>query len=524
MFICFVGSEEIPITENELVEYNGFEKIKLVKVSDNLLDYELPTLQFIYEYSKENSDYNVLYLHTKNVGKEINLCIEDQIEYMLYFNAIKWRECINSLIDCDTCGVDLREEPVLHYSGNFWWAKSSYLLTLPSPYEFNNLSQYPNPLNSIRHNQEFWICYDKTKRHCSMWDCGINCYERHLHRYGRELYFYKKTVALCCIGQLRNGRFMMNNHKIFLIDYFSSLGYKIHIFLYTDIFDTSRTYVDVTTKTYNFVLTSIRNKSDIYQYLNTLKNNNVEYCDVIIKNNKIKEEGMKSNYFIEQYNKYFEAFKIISKTRNIYDIVVRYRFDNFFLDYPIIPKDNEFVECNYSKINYCTDTIQIFRGGNLKSLINQFNNLIFEKLQTSLNNFEIFPEHLIINLFNKAGMQLIKQDNFYFIFRGNFISYFKGINWKYYDDYINQEEPPYNINSIHCLRNKIKEKQKSGYNIVVNLNFNDNENLYFYDFVSQNEPIFFQELILSAFTPDKIICDSNHYMYSFIIREFENKL
>jgi len=189
LFICFVGNSDIPITNAELSKYNGHEKIKMVRVSNNLLDYELPTLQFMYDFCNKNGNCNVLYLHTKNVGKEINLCIEDQIEYMLYFNVIKWRECFNHLIEYDTCGVDLRNEPVLHYSGNFWWAKSCYLVNLPSPNEFNNLAQYPNPLNSIRHNQEFWICYEKTKLHFLMWDCGISCYERHLHRYGRELYF-----------------------------------------------------------------------------------------------------------------------------------------------------------------------------------------------------------------------------------------------------------------------------------------------------------------------------------------------
>jgi len=189
IFICFVGNNEIPIDESDLIPYNGYEKIKLVRTSDNLIDYELPTLQFMYEFCKTNINIDILYLHTKNVGKEINLCIEDQIEYMLYFNVIKWSECLNNLIEYDTCGVDLRDFPTLHYSGNFWWAKSSYLVSLPSPFEFNDLLSYPNPLNSIRHNQEFWICYDKTKKHFSMWNCGISCYERHLHRYPKDLYF-----------------------------------------------------------------------------------------------------------------------------------------------------------------------------------------------------------------------------------------------------------------------------------------------------------------------------------------------
>lgn len=188
IYICFVGSQTIPINENDISKYNINKNIFFIKMTDNLLAYELPTLNFLYNFCKENPEYNVLYLHTKNVGKEINYCIEDQIEYMLYFLVTKWQHCINKLTEYDSCGVDLRNEPTLHYSGNFWWSTASNINSLPSPIEFNNLIKYPNPLNSIRHNQEFWICYNRNKQNLSLWDCGINVYERHLKRYSRELY------------------------------------------------------------------------------------------------------------------------------------------------------------------------------------------------------------------------------------------------------------------------------------------------------------------------------------------------
>jgi hypothetical protein len=188
IFICFIGKDNISIEDEIITKYNNNNNIVFCKLSENLSDYELPTLNFLYNFSIQQSDCNILYLHTKNVGKDINLCIEDQIEYMSHFLIKKWDKCIEKLLVNDTCGVDLREEPTLHYSGNFWWTKSSYINTLPSPNEFNNLEQYPNPLNSLRHNQEFWICYNKNEKHFSLWDCGINCYERHLHRYHKELY------------------------------------------------------------------------------------------------------------------------------------------------------------------------------------------------------------------------------------------------------------------------------------------------------------------------------------------------
>ena len=50
---------------------------------------------------KSNEDFNILYLHTKNVGKEINHCIEDQIVYMLYFLIEKWDQEHGQFMDLD---------------------------------------------------------------------------------------------------------------------------------------------------------------------------------------------------------------------------------------------------------------------------------------------------------------------------------------------------------------------------------------------------------------------------------------
>jgi len=185
IYICYIGEGNIQINE----KYKNLTNIKLIKVSEKLSDYELPTLQFLYNFCIENDDYNILYIHTKNIGKKINECIEDQIRYMLYFLVSKWTDCVNSLNNknYDSCGVDLRREPTLHYSGNFWWAKSNYIKKLPQPIQFNNLNKYPNKLNSLRHNQEFWICYLK-QNHYSLWDCGISVYERHLHEYKETNY------------------------------------------------------------------------------------------------------------------------------------------------------------------------------------------------------------------------------------------------------------------------------------------------------------------------------------------------
>jgi len=186
IYLCFIGDLEI---DKLYFTHDILNKIIIKNVDTCLTLFEVPTQKILYDFCCDNKDYNVMYIHTKGVGKEINLCIEDWIHYMLYFLVEKHEDVINKLIDFDTVGVDLREEPVLHYSGNFWWAKSSYISSLPDPILFKNINNYPNPLNSERHNQEFWICFNK-KQHYNMWDCGINCYERHLHRYSIDNYIH----------------------------------------------------------------------------------------------------------------------------------------------------------------------------------------------------------------------------------------------------------------------------------------------------------------------------------------------
>jgi hypothetical protein len=188
VYISFVGTDPFPenLVKRTTTE---FPKITLLRSSNELKDYEVPTQQLLHSFCLENQDYNVLYLHTKNVGKESNPCVEDWVEYMSYFSIDQWRNATSFLENYKTSGVDLREQPTLHYSGNFWWARASHIASLPSPLEFRNLRKYPNPLNSERHNQEFWITYNTSyKEHKGLWESGIDCYQRHLHLYPSHIY------------------------------------------------------------------------------------------------------------------------------------------------------------------------------------------------------------------------------------------------------------------------------------------------------------------------------------------------
>lgn len=206
VYICYVGDKDLQFTHTN-------SKIILQHVSNDLNAYEVPTQQALWKYACENPTSKLLYLHTKGVGKERNQCIEDWIQYMTYFSVEQWRDALTKLDTYDTTGVDLLHEPTLHYSGNFWWAKASYLSTLPSPIEFADLQRYPNPLGSERHNQEFWICYNKGNHYC-FWQSEINCYHRHINLYPREKYAAVDTTKKICIF------FLTGNNRSYVLPQF----------------------------------------------------------------------------------------------------------------------------------------------------------------------------------------------------------------------------------------------------------------------------------------------------------------
>lgn len=178
--LCVVGEGElivpphkkIKIYKDSCVESGEFFTLNLIKVFSDSVD----------------KNYKILYLHTKGVTTPNNLCIDDWRQYMTYFNVNQYQRCFDILEEYDSCGVDLVSEPAIHYSGNFWWANSSYIKKLPTIDEI----KFPKipPILSIRHNCEFWIGMGNGKLK-SLWNSNINVYERHLYRYTTKEYKMK---------------------------------------------------------------------------------------------------------------------------------------------------------------------------------------------------------------------------------------------------------------------------------------------------------------------------------------------
>ena len=139
-------------------------KFEIINYSDNIFLYENPTINFIKNFSEKNANSYILYIHTKGVSfHPSNTKENDWIDFMLYFLVEQNKICISILDNnYDTIGCNYskdidrtvdgwnRDNPhryPSHYSGNFWWANSNYLRTLP-------LLSVENP---ERMAPEFWL-------------------------------------------------------------------------------------------------------------------------------------------------------------------------------------------------------------------------------------------------------------------------------------------------------------------------------------------------------------------------------
>lgn len=148
MFISFIGDAEQLKQYYELIK--DFKKAHTIKLdSENNKEYDI--LHAMWYYAQETFPYregsgidaDVLYLHTKGVyssreNEEIKSRMEDWRKMMEHFVIFNWVYCTEELKSVDAVGCNYRKQdlfgPIVgHFSGNFWWAKLSYIYKLSEP-------------------------------------------------------------------------------------------------------------------------------------------------------------------------------------------------------------------------------------------------------------------------------------------------------------------------------------------------------------------------------------------------------
>ena len=136
------------------------EKLQIIYSSIDLLEWEFPTLDKLWEFACQE-DMNILYIHGKGAS-EYKECIEDWRHYLQYFLIERHEDCLRHLEEYDICGCDWLGS---HYFGNFWWARSSYLRTLKSPYDIKSTLHVKNRPWAGKNQQILVVKEDKKGYH-----------------------------------------------------------------------------------------------------------------------------------------------------------------------------------------------------------------------------------------------------------------------------------------------------------------------------------------------------------------------
>ena len=115
---------------------------------------EADTLKSLHEYCVEHPSAYVLYFHSKGVSRtgEMREIADSWRLYMEHFLFHHWKVCHRYLDEYDAVGVEYRNNatidnptnrilwgPWAHYSGNFWWARASYITSLDVDYLYQNI-------------------------------------------------------------------------------------------------------------------------------------------------------------------------------------------------------------------------------------------------------------------------------------------------------------------------------------------------------------------------------------------------
>ena len=135
-----------------------YSKIEYVLIANKEFDNEADTLNFMLKKA-EGYEKNtpMLYVHTKGVSHTHPIMkknIGAWVRYLDLYTINKWEECIQGLRDNDAAGGLYESSDPKHFSGNFFWANSEYIQSLPRITSYN-IDNY--------NRGEFWILSNTSK-------------------------------------------------------------------------------------------------------------------------------------------------------------------------------------------------------------------------------------------------------------------------------------------------------------------------------------------------------------------------
>ena len=192
VFCCITGPQHAAIEE----VIRAYDWVEILSSTADESHYEGETLIKLHAACTQRADLDaVAYIHTKGIrhfpgAAPGTLRAVNSWRHFLEWGTIdRWRDGIIHLQTADVAGVNFRDSPWPHFSGNFWWARAAYIKGLVAPvrgYEplRHDLDADDNTLE--RTNYEKWIGLNNPKVF-SFFDFPFHTQERHW-AFGFDLY------------------------------------------------------------------------------------------------------------------------------------------------------------------------------------------------------------------------------------------------------------------------------------------------------------------------------------------------
>jgi hypothetical protein len=135
-----------------------YSKIEYVLIANKEFDNEADTLNFMLKKAESyEKNTPMLYVHAKGVSHThpiLKKNIGAWVRYLDLYTINKWEECIEGLKENDAAGGLYEASDPKHFSGNFFWANSEYVKSLPRINKYN-IDSY--------NRGEFWILSNTSK-------------------------------------------------------------------------------------------------------------------------------------------------------------------------------------------------------------------------------------------------------------------------------------------------------------------------------------------------------------------------
>jgi hypothetical protein len=385
--ICFVC-----LSKNDLINYlSSYEKFEIIKTEENL--YEKFAINNFKKYIFENN-YYIYYIHSKSVSR----CGKNYDDWRFicdYFTVEKWKLNVFLLNYYDCVGINMRFFPKIHYSGNFWWSKSSHINLLTDVDD-----HYLSP--------EMYICSKPNTNYINLYSSNI----RH------DVFEYDKKIFVT-----KSDKDLIENIKIIpefnLIDKYCFVTNEDINFNNFNNDDYFRLYKN------EFKL---NDKKLLYEhYINNGVSENRYKCfntpqkkNVVIITSKIYVSDKKFSY-IDKRSIYTPLERLEQVTDTIKSV------KKFIPDYFIILLDNS--KFTSEEINLLEQNVDIFLNPKHIPSLKYYTDECLYKAYGELNQTKIlvdFIMHLIknnvlemINLFKITGRYIINDDFNYEIYNNN---------------------------------------------------------------------------------------------------------